>query len=509
MSRFKWYPSTTSAAEPPKSNAGDLLRLIAGGTLNYGMGQSLPLVIGFLLIPVYTAVLTPEDYGIVEVCAAIGGLLTVFMRFGVPGAVTRFYYEHPEGPELQDYVTSVSWFLRLNGLLVGALAMVAGYVFLPVLIPSLPVFPYVPLAILASLLATNSDVQRRLIQVRRQSSYSARLSLASSLIGIALTILLVVGLRLGALGMMLAQVMTGTIFLVNAAVYLRPDLTGRFKLRIVRESMAYGSGVFGSHFMAGAGPLVTRSLLAGASSIGAVGLFSLASRVISPLTIVSNAFTAAYVPEYFAARKDGSEGALSAIAKAERAIWTLGLHATIAVALLGPPVLLLLTPQRFHGAASLVPILALGFLGQLLYTLMSPEMFFRKSKWMPPLVTGSNLVTTLAMSVMLVGPYGAHGIAVASVAGAAVGGLVCGCLVAPTAPVPHEWPGLIRASAISGTSLVLAWLFSPDTPLDAIMTALVVLAANAAALTALGDPLMRRVLVEVQARLAVGAQPAK
>jgi hypothetical protein len=106
--------------------------VIAGGTLNYGLGSTLPLLIGFLLLPVYTAFLTPEDYGIVEMVAVIGALLTVFMRLGVPGAVTRYYYEHSEGPELRDYVTSVAWFLRVSAFIVGMLALVVGHFFLDV-----------------------------------------------------------------------------------------------------------------------------------------------------------------------------------------------------------------------------------------------------------------------------------------------------------------------------------------------------------------------------------------
>ena len=38
-------------------------------------------------------------------------LLIQFMRLGVPGAVTRFYYDHREGPSLTDYVTTVAIFL--------------------------------------------------------------------------------------------------------------------------------------------------------------------------------------------------------------------------------------------------------------------------------------------------------------------------------------------------------------------------------------------------------------
>lgn len=508
-SRFRWFPAKDADGSTPKANAGDLLRLIAGGTFNYGLGQTLPLLIGFLLIPLYTAVLTPVDYGIVEICATLTALLSVFMRFGVPGAVSRFYYDHPEGAELNDYVTSVAWFLRTNAVVVGAVAIGAGYFFVRAFVPELPFFPYVPLAVAAAMLATNSDLQRRLIQVRRQSSYSAKLSVANSLLAILLTLVFVLGFRWGALGMLTAQVLTSAAFLVNATLYLAPDLKGQLRMDVVRKSVAYGSGIFASHLMAGMGPFVTRTILAGAASVSAVGLFALASRVMSPLAIGSTAFTSAYMPEYFAARKNGSAASLRALARVESSIWTLGVQGSLAAALLGPPCLLLLTPERFHGAAPLVPILAIGFLGQMLYALMSPEMFYLKTRWMPPLVTTCSMTTTIVLSAVLVGPYAAHGVAVATITGAIVQGLLCGFLAARHAPVPHEWGSLARVSAVGVLTMILVSLLTPRSPVESLILSAGLLALNALVLLATGDSVMRRILLEIQARLPIGAEAAK
>ena len=102
---------------PPRSALGK--RLI-GGTLNYGLGSILPQVVSFLLLPVYTSYLTPADYGMLELLGAFGAILIVLMRFGVPGAVTRFYFDHREGESLRDYVTTVNRFLWTSSLLVGA-----------------------------------------------------------------------------------------------------------------------------------------------------------------------------------------------------------------------------------------------------------------------------------------------------------------------------------------------------------------------------------------------------
>ena len=86
---------------------------LSSATFNYGLGQILPMIIGFFLIPVYTRYLTPEDYGIVALAGPLSALIVILMRVGVPGAVTRFYYDYKEGSELRNYITTVSKFLNI------------------------------------------------------------------------------------------------------------------------------------------------------------------------------------------------------------------------------------------------------------------------------------------------------------------------------------------------------------------------------------------------------------
>jgi O-antigen/teichoic acid export membrane protein len=499
--RRSWFPKASAAAAEGPTHASGMARLVVGGALNYGLGQSLPMVLGLLLVPLYTAVLTPGDYGIVEMMTVIGAVLGVFARMGVPGAITRHYYEHAEGPALRDYVTSIAWFLRITGIVVGGLALIAGFFFVDDLAEGLRFFPYVPLMVLATMLAANSEVQRRLIQVRRQSAYSARLSIVYSLVGIGLTVVFVLGFRLGATGILLAHAITAVIFLVNATLYLRPDLQGTVRGESIREAVSYGRGIFTSHLVAASGPLISRSVLAGAESLGAVGLFSLATRVTSPLTIVSQAFGTAYSPEYFAARKNGGEAARVALSKFEAGIWTLAILGTVGVALLGPPAIVLLTPDRFHKAAALVPILAVGFLGQVLYALASPEMFYVKRKWLPAIVTSSNIGTTIVLSLLLVGRYGAAGIAWASVAGTIMGGVVCALVAARGAPLTHDWGAMARALAVGMAGIGIGG-FVTLAPQWRIPMAFAILAGMSLALFAMGDPAMRRIALEIRTRTA-------
>ena len=72
---------TEFAPRSPQRNS--FTRRLVGGTFNYGLGQSIPKFISFLLLPIYTRLLSPTDYGFLDNAIAVRGFLMMLMRQGV------------------------------------------------------------------------------------------------------------------------------------------------------------------------------------------------------------------------------------------------------------------------------------------------------------------------------------------------------------------------------------------------------------------------------------------
>ena len=53
--------------------------------------------ISFFLMPLYTAFLSPVDYGILGVVSSISSFLSVFISLGLETAAARFYYKNNGG----------------------------------------------------------------------------------------------------------------------------------------------------------------------------------------------------------------------------------------------------------------------------------------------------------------------------------------------------------------------------------------------------------------------------
>jgi O-antigen/teichoic acid export membrane protein len=401
---------------PTPAKQARLFQRVAKGTFNYGLGSVLPKVIGFVLIPLYTAYLVPADYGIVEMCSSIATFVTIFSRLGMTGSVTRFYYEHKDKPdELQDYVTTVHRFLMVASVVMGTVWAIVFYVVGEKLTPGVLFFPFICIVLLNSAMGANSDLQKRLLQCTERSRYYAILSITNAMIAIATAIVLVVGFRLGALGLLLSQLLTSLILFVHAQFFLRSWTRGKFRQKLLNESLKYGMFTLPHHLFAAFAPLVSKMVLLHTNSLASLGIFALAVRFIQPLDITYAAFNQAWQPIYFSLRK-GMENK-GRIKRLSRIIWLAAVGLYLMAVFIVPPLIPLITPEHFHNSAPLVPILAMGFLWQVIYFLVSIDLFYLKKNQYATLCTMFGLLANLLVTFAFVKQWGVYTLAWAQVVG--------------------------------------------------------------------------------------------
>ncbi len=437
-----------------------LPRRLIGGTFNYGLGQSLPQLVRLFLLPVFTRVLTLGEYGLIDLSNTFGGFVSTPMKMGVPGAVTRYYFDYPEGPSLKDYVTTVALFLFWCSLLVGGVTL-AVFPWIGHWIPGLPLFPFAVLAVLSMFFYANQELQGRLVQAREQSGYAARLNIGRASISISLAVLFVLGLHWGAVGMLSAEVASYGALMLIAAFYLRPELSGTFRMPMLRSSLSYGMAMLPGDFVGTLTPLVTRSLLSGVKSLADLGLLTTAGKFMQPLTILSAAFQMAYNPIYFSVRKqiDAGLAGLERLAETARNVWATAVGAAIGAALLGPPLIRLVLPASYHPAAALLPIMVVGFLGATIYNLTgAPEVYYSKhTGWVPVIAYGAAAMN-IAISVLTVNRLGPAGIAWGTSAQLVTTAVLGSVISARLVKIPYPWLSLLRIALCGATAIAPALL---------------------------------------------------
>lgn len=177
----------------------DLLKntgIIAIGTLSSKLFT-------FLLLPVYTSLLHPEDYGVVDVLSTICQLALYIITLQLESAVFRFIIENRNSEELQKKYISSAVCLEVAGLTVASLLFAVFNTFKP--IAFLPVFLLCLWSNAFSLLMLN------LVRGIGDNVLYSFASFIITLSGLITNLVLILGFRVGAIAILIAIVVSNAI----------------------------------------------------------------------------------------------------------------------------------------------------------------------------------------------------------------------------------------------------------------------------------------------------------
>ncbi len=409
--------------------------------------------------------------GILEVTLTTQALLTVVMRLGLQGSISRFYFDCKGQTDVRNLVTTTVVAVIVFSALFTALGFVFGPFLFHQLFAQIPFHPYMDLALITAFFMGPSDFQRRLLQVREQSAYAAKLAIAFGLLDTALDLLLVIKFRMGVMGVMWSNLICAVLFAFVAWYNHRSDLRGRFDFASIRASLKYGLPLVPHHGAAWAQQSVGRWVLGSLATAAMVGELGLASKIASPLIIMTGAFASAYTPVYFSWRSQlSTEEALSESRRIGRAVLVCGCIAVIGAATFGSFVVRHVTHRSYVGAGPLVGVIAASLFAQLIYTLIAVEIFYAKQsvKWISIVFVTSALVN-FGMAAMLAGRFGAMAAALAQLVGGLVSIFMVSRLSLRTFSLPLGFRESVAAFVIAGVSCFVPLYVTSNSALRDLM----------------------------------------
>ena len=231
-------------------------------SMAYGVASILSRFIGFLLMPLYTRILTPEDYGVLNIINITITLVTLFSVLGLDGATHIFYWDNTEEEKRKSVFSSWYW-SQLSISLVIAAALFAFSVRLSLLL--FKSAEHANMFRLASLILITGILPSVVInwfRIRRLPWTTTWFSLAMALITIGLNVWFIAGLRWGVKGFILAQIISGSVMSVVAMYFMRGWLSPlklnygllkqmlKYSLPLIPAALAYWGLTFaGSSFL--------------------------------------------------------------------------------------------------------------------------------------------------------------------------------------------------------------------------------------------------------------------
>ena len=329
----------------------------------YGIGHLLSRLSSLLLLPLYTRYLTPADYGCITILDLTNTVLGILIGVGIAQAATRFHFDASNDLERNRVWWTAGTIIALMATLLIAPSWIfrssIAYVMLGPEQPDGALYYALTLPTLG--FSSIEILLMTYLQVRKWSVVFVAFSLTRLGIGIALNVSLVVGFKLGILGILIGNLTVGALSACTLlAIFISYQRPYSIHSQLFTEFASYGSPLIVTTILAFFMHQADRYFLRLFLDLEQVGLYSIAYQIgqganaliILPFSSIWN------VIKFEIAEQPDASILYSTIFQYFMFALILCLFA---VSLFIEPILKLMIAPDYLPAADITPIICLGY----------------------------------------------------------------------------------------------------------------------------------------------------
>jgi O-antigen/teichoic acid export membrane protein len=429
------------------------LRRLGKHSAIYGLGGLVSRILAVLLLPLYTRYLSPSDYGKVETLIALTTVIGIALRMGIHSAFFRFYFDSSDPAARLRVVRTSFWFTMAMATagLVGGLLLAAPLS--DVLFGSSDDSELVMAAFVGLWAGMNYEQLTSLFRVEERSVAFVSASLVNIFLTIGATLILVVALDKGPIGVIVGNFIGTLIVYVVLIGHHREQLGLEFDRGLLREMNRFGVPLVPTALFLWVTNFSDRLFLVRLADTTEVGLYSVGVRIASAMVLLLTAFRLAW-PAFAYSIEDDREARRTYAFVLTYVVLVTTWVAT-GLALLSPWIVDWIAAPAFAESSRVVGPLAFSTVAFAGYIVVAIGVGRAKRTQFNWVVTGAAAAVNVALNLLLIPPYGMMGAAIATVA--AYSTMFVGMIwwSQQIYPVPYQWRRVVTAAA-AGIVLVTA-----------------------------------------------------
>lgn len=461
----------------------------------YGAGSIAATLLGIVLLPLYTRHLTPAQFGDAELALRIVLAVAIVARLGLVNSFFRFFFDSDDDAARRRVFRTAFWALQGTTLVGAVLTAVASPWVGDHIFTTPGAGPGLVLAVAFGVYVTvNYELTIALFRVQeRPLAFSVR-TIIDLILTAGFTYLFIVVFEMGPFGLLLGTYLGSLIVWFGVLVEQRSWVGFGVDRRLLREMLKFGVPLMPAGAAMWAVTLINRPVVLAVGNPAMLGVLGAGFRIGTGVLLLVNAFQLAWPAFAYSIKSD--EEARKTYAAVLGAYLAFMGWAALALALVAPWFLRLLTTEPYWGAtAAITPIAIAGPLygGYFIAAIGVGRKKKNQFNWV---VVGVAALIEVGALLVLVPRYGVAGAGWSLV-------IAYGSMFAlmiwrehRVFPVPYPWGRIVRIPVVLAFAFV-ATLLIPDNGVVPLVLRLAVAAAIPLGYVAVGF-LTRAELAEVR-----------
>jgi len=443
-------------SKKPKSQGYSLL---LKDSVIYGAGRALQKFLVALLLPLYTAFLTPADYGILGMVVTVTTFLDVFVTMGFDVAFSRFYFDDKSPQARSRVITNVFYVSTVYPLiLLGALGLL-----MPRLAPLLlgeqydsGDWRYFAVALATLFFSNLNDLPFTLFRLEHRPWIFSAYTIGRVLVQVPLSILFVAVFKWGPMGVLAANFVAAAGMQCGLLpTYIRKIDWG-WHWHLLRPMLAFAVPALFTGISFYWLKLSDRFFLLHYQGKAEVGLYTVANSLAQPLFLVLMAFRMAW-PQWHYAKLHEPEKHKHMVARSSTYFITLNGAALVLLGTFLPLIVHVFLNRKFWSVGPVTFVLGLSIVLYALYFIFWVGANVAKRNRMIPVFFAIASAANIALNFWLIPQYGMWAAAWTTVAGYVILAVTVYFYSQKWYPIPYEWARLLKVLLATVVALAVAW----------------------------------------------------
>ncbi len=376
-----------------------MLKKLFKESLIYGLSKYIAKFIGVFLLPLYTAVLQPSDYGILDLLGTVSLVSMFLIVSGTDSAFAYYYFRKEFEAERSTIVSSAMW-IRLIFSFSGFIITLAGASVISEILFGADLRLFI---IITGLTVAFNSIFFFLLELLRfefRPWLYTTVATSSVLISILLTIYFVLITRQGVYGAILANCISYFVVAVISIVYVFRNYGLRLSMSWFSNIVKYGYPLIGTGIAVWVLTSSGRYFLAHYSDLTAVGIYAVGAKVAAIMGVVTGAFQMAWGP--FSMEIQNESNAKRIYSGVFFLFSFLALLGVFYISMFSIDVLIVLTNPSYYSAKVVVPFLCLSTVLSSAYFLavlgMNLSKKLQHTIWITASAAGLNVILNFVLT---------------------------------------------------------------------------------------------------------------
>jgi O-antigen/teichoic acid export membrane protein len=443
-----------------REEPGALRRLLSSSAL-YALTGAAQQGTGFLLIPVYTRLIAPTDYGVLELLNAFLSLAMMCLTLGLGSAINKVYHRDCHTTEQREAVVATALLAILPVVLgLGVLVFTLAAPMSRVLTGADGYAGLLRIAVCSSVCYALFALLLNGFRAEERTGAYCSLSVVQFSLALVFNLVLVVGWRLGVRG-----VLIGTLLANGTALVVGVSLLGvgrlRFDRRLVGPLVAFGAAIVPSMLAGWVMDVSDRYLLRLFRDLDEVAQYAVGYKFgLAVQLLVTWPFQLAWPAVAFRISKDaGHERTYARVLTYLVLLLTLVLLGLVAVS---ENVLPWVVGREYAFGCTVVPVIAAAYALNALQYCVSPGIHIAGRTRSLSLIGIASAVANLGLGVVLIPSFGILGAAWATLIAYALALTGALWLSQRSHPIAYEGGRLARIAVAGSIAFGLLQLLAAD-----------------------------------------------